>query len=145
MNGLIHKSRVALIEIGKIMPFVICAIVVLSYCECLYSLITKDYVLYDDSTVLNKEISWFIGNYFEYNITTIVILLTISLAVETCYWNKLTILYLAFQLFEKNYFITIELYEEHIYIIVIANIIVSGFLVYKGMTIQNMKLFPKKI
>ena len=144
MNGLIHKSRVALIEIGKIMPFVICAIVVLSYCECLYSLITKDYVLYDDSIVLNKGISWFIGNYFEYNITTIVILLTISMAVETCYWNKLTILYLALQLFEKNYFITIELYEEHIYMIIIANIIASGFLVYKGMAIQKENFFLKK-
>lgn len=131
---MIRKARVLLIETGKMLPFIICSIVALSYVENLRSLIMTDYVLFDDSLVLNKSISWWIGQYFEYNIIIVVILLIISVAVETCRWNKLACLYLAFNLIEKSYF-DFERDIETIYCICIINIIASTYLTYKGIKI----------
>lgn len=131
---MIRKARVLLIEIGKMLPFIICSIVALSYVDNLRSSIMTDYVLFDDSIVLNKSISWWIGQYFEYNITTVVILLIISVAIETCRWNKLACLYLGINLIEKSYF-DFELDIETIYCICIINIIASTYLTYKGIKI----------
>ena len=130
--NLIYKSRVALINIGKVLPFIVCAIVFVGYAETTFSLVTNDYIVWDGNIIPNTPITRFIGLYFEYDIIMLVILLTISVAIETCYWNKLAIVYLCFQLYEKNYFQSMELYTETIYIIAVANIIVSWFFVYKG-------------
>lgn len=130
--NLIYKSRVALINIGKVLPFIVCAIVFAGYAETAFSLVTNDYIVWDGNIIPNTPITRFIGLYFEYDIIMLVILLTISVAIETCYWNKLAIVYLCIQLYEKNYFQSMELYTETIYIIAFANIIVSGFFVYKG-------------
>lgn len=131
-NNVIRRTRVLLIEIGKVLPFLVCAIVMLSYMENLLSLMTHDYVIYKVSLVLNKSFSWTIGSFFEYNLITIVMLYTIGISVETCLMNKIATTYLLLQLGEKSYFSTIELYEEYIYAIVILNIAISGFLLYKG-------------
>lgn len=136
---MIHRARVFLIELGKMLPFIVCFIVLISYAEDLFALVTNNFAVYDGSYVLNKPLSWWIGQYFEYNLITVVILLTISVAIETCVWNKICILYLSLQLMEKSYFIDVELYPEQIYIIVIANIIVSAYLVYKGFSILLKK------
>lgn len=130
--NLIYKSRVALINIGKMLPFIVCAIVMVGYADTLFSLTTNDFVVWDGNIIPNTPISRFIGLYFEYDIITLVILLTISVAIETCYWNKLAIVYLCIQLYEKNYFTSVELYTETICIIAFANILVSGFFVCKG-------------
>ena len=130
--NLIYKSRVALINIGKMLPFIVCAVVMVGYAETLFSLATNDFVMWDGNIIPNTPISRFVGFYFEYDIITLVILLTISVAIETCYWNKLAIVYLCIQLYEKNYLTSVELYTETICIIAFANILVSGFFVYKG-------------
>ena len=130
---MIHKTRILLIELGKILPFVVCTLVLISYVESIYSLATQNYVLYDNYLVLNKQISWAVGKYFEYNLTTVVIMLVISIAVETCIWNKMTILYLSVQLLEKEYLSDVELYVENVFLIVIANIVICCFLIWKGL------------
>ena len=137
--NIVHRSRVLLINIGKMLPFAVCLIVLISYIETLISLSSSNFVLLNGSYIPSKPISWFIGQYFEYNVITLIILLTISVAVETCVWNKLAIVYLAIQLAEKEYFITVELYPEYVYAIVIANIIISGFFVWKGIKILCSK------
>lgn len=128
----IKVARIALIELGKVSPFIVCFIVLISYAENLYALANNKYMLFEDSFVLYKPISSFIGDYFEYNLLTILLLVVISIAVETCIWNKLCIAYLTIQLYEKHYFMTIELYEDTIYCIVIVNIVIMLFLLYKG-------------
>lgn len=130
---MIHKTRVLLIELGKILPFVVCTLVLISYVESIYSLATHNYVLYDNYLVLNKQISWTVGKYFEYNLTTVVIMFVISIAVETCIWNKMTILYLSVQLLEKEYLSDVELYVENVFFIVMANIVICCFLIWKGL------------
>ena len=130
---MIHRARILLIELGKMSPFVVCFIVLISYAEDIYSLYTEKFVIYENSVVLNKPISWTLGDYFEYNLTTVVILLIISVAISTCVYNKIAVLYLLVQLVEKKYFITIELYPEYIYAICVTNIIICTFLCYKGL------------
>lgn len=138
-NIFIYKTRQTLIVIGKQLPFIVCFIVLISYAECLHSLYTKDFVYYHGFFVLNKTLSWQFGTYFEYNAVSLAILTIISYALETCLWNKLAIDYLALQLLEKNYFLTIELNEQTLYAIIITNIAVSALLTTKGMIISWKK------
>lgn len=129
----LNSIRVALVHIGKSLPFVICAIIFISYSESLYALITEDYLEYEDSLVLNKPISWFIGSFFEYNLQMLIVLTIISIAIRTCIFNKLAVLFMYGNLAEKSYFATIELDEEIVYLVVIINILISGFFCYKGL------------
>lgn len=131
MNTFIHKTRVALIRIGKVLPFVICLIVLVSYAESCIGLYKHDFILYDDYVIINKPISFFIGNYFEYNVQMLVVLCVISISISTCIYNKLACVYLGVNLIEKSYF-NFELEPTYIYIICITNIIVSSYLIYKG-------------
>ena len=139
MNAFIHKARVTLIRLGKVLPFFVCFIVFIAYAECFISLLSESYVQYGEYTLVDQRLSWLIGRYFEYNIQMLVVMTIICYAIETCRWNKLTILYLAAQLWEKSYLATVELYPEYIYAVVIANILVSGFLCCKGLKILTSK------
>ena len=131
-SEIVKSARITLINLGKFAPYIFCAIVLISYCESLYALFTNDYLIYDDGLTLNKPVSWFIGQYVTYNVVTIVALIVISIAVETCIWNKLCIVYLTIQLCEKHYFVSIELYKETVILIVLANIVVMVVLLYNG-------------
>lgn len=64
----------------------------------------------------------------------LVVLVIISFAVETCVYNKLACLYLLVNLIEKSYF-DFELEPTYIYVICLANIVVAGYLTYKGIKI----------
>lgn len=136
---MIHKARILLIELGKVSPFIVCFIVLISYIESIYAILFDKFVLYDDYYVLNKPISWFLGTYFEYNLTTIVILLVISISTETCKWNKISIFYLLSQLMIKNYIQDFELDIAFVYTIIVVNIIICCFLCYKGFKMKILK------
>ena len=132
--NVIHKTRILLIQIGKILPFIVCFIATISYSESIFALCFENYILYDNYAILYKPISFFIGRYFEYNLQTLVVLCVIRVAIETCIYNKLACLYLGVNLFEKYYF-DFELDIWQIYTIAIANLIVSGYFTYKGIRI----------
>lgn len=131
---MIRNARIWLIRLGKILPFVICFIVAISYLETLFSLITNKLVDWCDYIIPNTPLSFFIGSYFEYNVQMLVVLTILSIAIRTCRWNKLACLYLGINLFEKSYF-DFELDIETIYCICIINIIASTYLTYKGIKI----------
>jgi hypothetical protein len=105
----------------------------------MYALSTQDYIMTDDAIILNKPVSWAIGEYFRYSNPVLVLLAILSFAVETCIWNKLAIAYLFANLAEKELFMAVELYEEYIYAIVGANMIVSALLVYKGIRLVTSR------
>lgn len=137
-KGLAYRMRVALINTGKMLPFLICVVVFVSYAESAFALATSDFLDTDDAIILNKPLSWLIADYFRYNIVTIIVLTILSYAINACKWNKLALLYLAIQLYEKEYFLTIELDAFVIYIICVVNMLVCSFLIYKG-TINLLK------
>ena len=129
---MINATRRLLIRLGKALPFVLCFILLIHYTECLYSAITNSLLAYDDFTILNTPFSFYIGSYFEYNIQTLFVVVVISIAIKTCIWNKLACAYLGVNLLEKAYFASVDIYIEYVYMVAVANIIVSALLVYKG-------------
>ena len=128
-----NGARRVLVNCGKILPFVICFIVCISHYETFLSTICGWYVCYGNDVLLSKPISYAIGSVFEYDMLTLFMVLVISVAIETCYWNKIAILYLCINLWERQYF-DMALDETTICTISFANVIVSAFLVYKGFT-----------
>lgn len=133
MANIAHKSRVFLINIGKILPFLVCFVVAISDIECGYSLCTENYVIVGNIAYLYKPISWQLGKVFEYNIQLVFLLTVLSFAIKTCKWNKLAILYLFVQIGEKQYFSTHQWDSENGYYLIIAlNVIVCLFLNFKG-------------
>ena len=132
---MINKFRRLLIRVGKILPFIVCLLILLQYAETAFALLLSDFLVYDDMVIPNTPISFFIGRYFEYNLQMFVVLCIISIAIETCLANKACCVYLGVNLYEKSYFANVELYTEYIYAICAANIIVSAYFTYKGITI----------
>lgn len=132
--NVIYRTRVLLINIGKVLPFIVCGIVIVSYFESALALYSQDYLLYDDYVILRKPLSYIIGSYFEYNLQMLVVLCIVSIAIQTCFYNKLACLYLGVNLLEKSYF-DFELEPTTIYIICLANIAVAGYLTYNGIKI----------
>lgn len=136
---MINRARRLLINFGKMIPFVLCFMVLISYAESLYALCTDNFMLYGDSAALYTPISFYIAKRFEYDWLTILATTILSISIETCYWNKLALFYLFVQLWEKTFFSTIELYPEYIYAIIAVNLLCSGFFVFKGITILFRK------
>ena len=130
-----NNARRLLIKFGKVLPFIVCFIILIAYIENIYSLYTKDFLCYENCFTLNTPITFWIATKMQYDLLVLVVITIISYATETCCWNKLAILYLFIQLVEKSYFSTIELYPEYIYLICIINIIISAFFVWKGLRI----------
>lgn len=109
-----------------------------SYTETVFALATSDFVNCGGDIIPNTPISWFLGEYFEYNIQTLAVLVVISVAIETCIYNKLACLYLGVNLLEKSYF-DFEMETWVISVICTLNVIVSCFLVYKGLKLVTRK------
>ena len=141
MNHSVNSIRALLINVGKALPFVLCFIVLISYTETLFALLTSDFLVYNGSLIPNKPVSWFLGEFFEYNLQLLIVVTIITFAIRTCIYNKLATLYLFVNLLEKDLF-TFEMDVETIYLIVIFNIMISTVLVLKGLKLL-MPLFRK--
>lgn len=133
--NIVYKSRVFLVRFAKVFPFILCFIVCISYVESVYALANENFYAYGNDVVLYKPFSWLISEYFIYNWYTILAATVLSFAMETCWYNKVCVVYLCFNAWERDYFITIELYPEYIYAICIANILICGFFCHKGIKI----------
>jgi hypothetical protein len=66
------------------------------------------------------------------------VLFVISIAIETCIYNKLACLYLGVNLIEKSYF-DFEIEVNTVYVIATINIIVSAWIIYRGIKILTIK------
>lgn len=132
---MINEFRRLLIRIGKILPFVVCFLVSLNYAETAFALATNDWFYYDGMVIPNTRFSFFIGHYFEYNLQMLVVLSIISIAIETCIYNRLACFYLGVNLMEKSYF-DFELYDTYIYAICIVNTLVCSWIIYRGVKMQ---------
>ena len=127
-----YRSRILLISLAKQLPFVVCGIVCISYIESIYSLMTLNIDCFGHYAMIVKPLSWVIGNLFVYDWYTIIVLSILAIAMSTCIWNRLAILYLALHLVFKQYIEQIELYEYQVYLLCITNIVITTFLIIKG-------------
>ena len=137
--NIVYKTRVFLIRFAKVFPFVLCGIICMSYIESIYALFYENYMALDDCVVLDKPIARFIGERFVYDWRTIVIATMLSFAMETCLANKASVFFACINAWERDYFLTIELEPTTIYLICLANILVAGYLTYKGIAILTKK------
>lgn len=133
-----NKARRLLIILGKIFPFLLCFILAIHYSEAIVSTLTRNYLVYDDSVILNMPLSFGLARIIRYNLVVVVIAFVISIAIEACKWNLYSVLYLAVNLFEKNYFI-FEVSLTTILIVSVLNLLISAFLVYKGCVVLFKK------
>lgn len=134
-----HGARKALIMVGKCLPFILCFIILVAYAETLFACLLSHFCMCDGVVIPNTPLSFIVGLVFEYDYLIVVITCLASLAIEACTWNLIADFYIFFHLLEKSYF-DFELSIESIYIIVIANILASGYIVFKGfkqLTKQN--------
>lgn len=130
-----NRFRRLLIRIGKVLPFLLCFLVLVNYSETLISLATSDYLEYDGIVIPNTLISFFVGKYFEYDLSMLSVLFIVSIAVETCVWNKAACLYLGANLYEKSFFEK-NVYDNEVYYVVCAiNIVLTSYLTLKGIRI----------
>ena len=134
-----HSARIALIKGGKVLPFFICAIVLISYTESIIAVATNDYNEYNDYVALNKPLSFFIGSIFEYDTLTVVVTLIISVAIDACIINRLAVLYLAIHLCFKSYIESIETTEIDVVAISAVNIIICGWFCWRGVGVITSK------
>lgn len=133
--NLVYKSRIVLIRFAKVFPFLLCFIVLISLSETLFALLLSDFVILDGSLTPNTPLAWFIADKYKFEIYSVLAAIFLSIAFETCVWNKASEIYLLVLLQQQTYFPTIELYIEYIYAICIANILICAFFCYKGITI----------
>lgn len=129
-----NNARRLLIRFGKAQPFIICFIVCVAYIEVVCALYFEKYLYFNDCTIINTPINFYIASVMEYDFFVVIVSLITSLAIEVCKWNIYTTIFLFVHLFEKSYF-DFELEPTTIYIICLANIIVAGYLTYKGIHI----------
>ena len=133
--NLVYKSRIGLIRFAKVFPFLLCFVVLISLSETLFALALSNFVVFDGSIIPNTPFAWFVGEKYEIGIYSVSLAIFLSVAFETCIWNKASEVYLLIYLKQQVYFPTIELYPEYIYAICIANILICGFFCYKGISI----------
>ena len=135
MTDFITSIRKLLIKFGKVLPFILCFVVCVSYSETLFAMITDRLVFYADFAIPYTPLSYYLASIFEYDWLTIVAITILSYAINTCLWNKLSIFYIAFQLVFKNFIADFEIEPTYIYLICLANILVASFLTYHGLNI----------
>ena len=131
---MITTARRLLINIGKVLPFAICLLVLITYAETLFSCVLSDFITYGGMVIPNTPISFVIARLFEYDLVVVVVAFVTSIAIQACKWNLYAILYLLCNLTEK-YVFDFEMELEMVYLIISLNIIASGFFVYKGISI----------
>lgn len=133
------NARKALINIGKMLPFTFCFILLIAYAETLFACILSHYRTFGGYIIPNTPISFVVANLFEYDMLFVFVTLVISVAIRACKWNLYATMYLFTNLIEKSIFdFELDLYV--IYFITLANIIISGFFTYEGIKIlKNAK------
>lgn len=129
---MLNAFRRFLIRLGKMLPFMLCFIVMIVYVESFFALYTQDFLLYNEHITLNTPISFMIANVFEYDMLTIFDATILSVSIQTCVWNKIALFYLTLQLISCKYIEARELEPTSIYIICLTNILVAGYLITKG-------------
>ena len=130
----VYSARKALINLGKLFPFLLCVVVGLQYVEMLFSSILSHFCIYGGVVMPYMPLSSIVARFYEYDFISVVFTLILAYAIETCKWNKMAIAYLLFNLLEKQY-LTMPLYIDEICIICVANLMAIFYLLWKGINI----------
>lgn len=130
---MVTSSRRMLVRTAKLLPFILCFLVLISYAENLYAIFAENYVVYDDYLIYNTPISFAIAMRIEYDVLLMILATIASVAIEACIYNLLAITYLWLNLFQRYALWEYGAFEDKIYLVVIfINIIFLTWITYKG-------------
>ena len=122
-----------LIVLGKMLPFILCSIILLEHSESLYAMYNNIRCNVNSTEILYTPMSWYLGEYAYCSLMEILLLFVISIATECCYRHRLAIYYLAFNLIQKKYIETIVMSNALIYLYLIINIMIILVVLYIGL------------
>ena len=135
-----NGARRTLIRFGKVCPFVLCFIVLISDVENIFAIATNNTIWYGNTLVYNTPISFKIGSVSEYDIFAVGIIGLISISIEACVYNITAVIFLAFLLYRNYHFAISEPYENSIYLTTMTICsIIEIFYIYKGLRILFTK------
>ena len=115
--------RKKIIQIAKLIPFLLVTVVLVSYIENESSLYYGIYISSNGNMYLDQEISFIIGNYIRYDVLTVIILYALSFGLNLCWRNKLCVHYLTFNLIQRWFLENIEVNEIAWHMVFLLNII----------------------
>ena len=75
---MINKFRRLLIRLGKILPFVLCFIALISYFESMIAMLNKRFIQYDEYVLLDTSVSFAINKLIEYDWQTLLVLVVLN-------------------------------------------------------------------
>ena len=129
-----YSARKALINIGKVFPFVLCAVVGIEYAETLFSSVLSHYCMYGGVIIPYTPLSFNMACFCEYGYIGIFAMMVLSFAIETCNWNKYANYYLFGNLLEKQGFtMPLEIYA--INAICVLNLILIIWILFHSFAI----------
>lgn len=135
-----NGARRTLIRFGKVCPFVLCFIVLISDVENIFAITTNNTIWYGSTLVYNTPISFKIGSVSEYDILVIGIIGLISISIEACVYNITAVIFLVFLLYRNYHFAISEPYENSIYLTTMTICsTIEIFYIYKGLKILFTK------
>lgn len=140
MSRFANKSRITLIRFGKVCPFVLCFVVLVSDVENIIAILTDNIIEYDGVAIYNTPLSFSIGEIVEYDIFVVFTTTVISFAIEACIYNVAANFYLFIVLLRKYYLFTHEPFDDSVYLIIMFLCsIISICFVLKGIKILISK------
>ena len=81
----------------------------------------------------------YVANILEYDFLGWLTLSVISISVQTCLTNKLSLLYLLANIGQKEYFANVEIETTTAIIVAVINAVICGYFTYKGVKILLRK------
>ena len=131
-----NAFRRLLIQMGKVLPFLLCLLLLVEYTETLISTLFGMFGNYGDCVIAYSGIALFVGQYFEYDWMTVVPMFILSVAINTCAWNKLVVIYLAAHLVFKAYSSDTYFSPEGACVACMVNCAICAFFCYKAYEIS---------
>lgn len=136
MSAFANKARRFLIRFGKVAPFIICFIVLLSDLENIYAIIAHNTIVCGGIEIYNTPISFAIGNNVEYDAFLLFVIALISFSIEACVYNIAVTFYLFLLLYRRHYLFQHETFDDSVYLAIMSIcVIISSYFIYKGIKI----------
>lgn len=135
MKGFIYQVRRLLILVGKMLPFVLCFVVLLCSIETIYCVLSDNLIKCGEYTLLNTKMSFALAPLFDYGYLVLALLFILSISIESCIHNKLALLFLCDYEFQGDYFASVEVTTTIVICVTLINAMLCVYFVQKGIKV----------
>ena len=129
------SARRTLIRIGKVLPFLLCFLVLISCIENIYAIVDNKCIINNDYIIYNTPISFSIALRMEYDILLMLVVSITSVAIEACRYNLLAVTFLWFNICQRYILWEYGAFDDSIYLVIMfLNVAFLTWVIYKGTT-----------